>query len=409
MAEKTYVIVGGGLAGAKAAETLREQGFAGQVVLVAEEAERPYERPPLTKGYLLGKDPRDQVYVHDEGWYADNSVELRLGVAATGIDRTGHEVILDDGSRLGYDKLLLATGASVRRLNVPGADAAEPQYVRRTGDADRMRESLREGGRRVVVVGAGWIGLETAAAAREYGNEVTIIEPEPTPLHRSLGPELGEVFAKLHRQHGVRLVLGEGVAELRRGDDDATSVGLAGGSDLTADMVIVGIGVTPNVELARAARLEVGDGIVVDASLRTSDPDVYAAGDVASAYNPLLGKHVRVEHWDNALNSGPAAARSMLGEEVVYDPVPYFYTDQYELSMEACGLVAPGDYDELVYRGNVEGLEFIAFWLAGGRVVAGMNVNIWDVVDDIRALIRSGSPVDKTRLADPEVPLGDVG
>lgn len=415
MPDRTFVIVGGGLAGAKAAETLREEGFGGRIVLLAAEAERPYERPPLSKGFLLGKEARGRVYVHGPDWYADNDVDLRLGVAATSIDRTGHVVGLTGGRRLRYDKLLLATGASARRLDVPGATgpggAAGPDglyHLRETGDAERLREALRGGGRRVVVVGAGWIGLETAAAAREYGNEVTVVEPEPTPLYRSLGPELGEVFAGLHRAHGVELRLGQEARELRVRDGRVRAVVTSAGAEIAADVVIAGIGVTPNVRLARAARLEIGDGIVVDASLRTSDPDVYAAGDVAGAYNPLLGKHVRVEHWANAAGGGSAAARSMLGADVVYDPVPFFYTDQYELGMEASGVVAPGDYDELVYRGAAEGLEFIAFWLAGGRVVAGMNVNVWDVADDIQALIRSGRPVDKARLADPAVPLRET-
>jgi NADPH-dependent 2,4-dienoyl-CoA reductase/sulfur reductase-like enzyme len=416
MPERSYVIVGGGLAGAKAAQTLREHGFPGRIVLAARERERPYERPPLSKDYLLGRAELEAARVHDTGWYADHDVDLRLGATAISIDRTRHEVGFDDGDQLPYDKLLLTTGASVRRLEVPGAESPAVHYLRTTADAERLRAALSPGGRRVVIVGAGWIGLEVTAAAREHGNDVTVVEPGPTPLYRSVGRELGEVFAGLHQRHGVEFRFGQEVVAIRGAGAVAATPGpgaevtvvTSDGTRLPADVVVVGIGVRPNVALARSARLEVDDGIVVDASLRTPDPDVYAAGDVANAHSPLYGKHIRVEHWANALHGGPAAARSMLGEDVVYDPVPYFYSDQYELGMEATGVITPGDYDELIYRGDVATLEFVAFWITGGRVVAGMNVNVWDVVDDIQALIRSGCPVDRSRLADPAVPLSEL-
>jgi NADPH-dependent 2,4-dienoyl-CoA reductase/sulfur reductase-like enzyme len=405
--EETHVIIGASLSGAKAAQTLREEGFPGRLVLVGAENERPYERPPLTKGYLLGKEALEKAYVHDESWYADNNVELRLGVAAVGIDRSAHEVRLADGRRLSYDKLLLTTGASPRRLGVPGVDLAGLYYMRTMTDSTTLRDALRPGDKRVVVVGAGWIGLETAAAAREYGNAVTIVEPQPTPLHQSLGPELGAAFADLHRAHGVDLVLGEGVSALH-GSGRVSAVVTSAGQELPADLVIVGVGVVPNTGLAEAAGLEVSDGVVVDESLRTSDPDIYAAGDVANAHNPLLGRRIRVEHWANAEAGGPAAARAMLGKKVAYDWLPFFFTDQYDLGMELSGVATPGEYDEIVYRGVVQDQEYIAFWLSGGRVVAGMNVNVWDVTDDIQSLIRSGAPVDKARLIDPKVPLPDL-
>ncbi|WP_433184142.1 NAD(P)/FAD-dependent oxidoreductase [Actinoallomurus sp. CA-150999] len=406
---ETYVIVGASLAGAKAAQTLREEGFTGRVVFIGEETLRPYERPPLTKEFLTGRDPLDKAYVHEEAWYADNDVELRLGVRVTGIDRAARQVRLADGESVGYTKLLLTTGASVRRPAVSGADLDNVHYVRTAPDSERLRAALESGDRRVAVVGAGWIGLEAAAAARGYGNEVRVIAPS-TPLRRSLGTELGEVFAALHRRHGVEFVQG-GVEKITD-----SSVVTTAGAEVEADVVIVGIGAVPNTALAEEAGLEVEDGIVVDASLRTSDPDIYAAGDVANAYHPLLGRRIRVEHWANALNGGPAAARSMLGQPVAYDRVPYFYTDQYELGMEASGAWV-GGYDQVVHRGSdpaayvsgdTDDLEFVAFWLSGGRVVGGMNVNIWDVTGDIQALIRSGKPVDAARLADPGVPLGDL-
>jgi NADPH-dependent 2,4-dienoyl-CoA reductase/sulfur reductase-like enzyme len=403
----TFVIVGGGLAGAKAAETLRAEGFDGEIVLFGAEPELPYERPPLSKGYLLGKAPRDSATVHPAQWYADNNVDLRTGVTVAAIDPAAHEVTFGGGT-LGYDKLLLATGASPRRLDIPGASLDGVRYLRTLPDSDRLREAFG-GGRRVVVVGAGWIGLETAAAARLAGCPVTVIEPQPSALYSALGPELGAAFEGLHRIHGVEFRFGETAAEFH--GDAAGRVGsvlTSTGTVLPADVVVVGVGVMPNVGLASSAGLEVSNGVVTDAALRTSDPDIYAAGDVAQTFLPLLGRHVRVEHWSNALNGGPAAARSMLGQQVEYDRVPYFYSDQYDLGMECSGLPAPGSYDEVVYRGDRAGLEFIAFWLSAGRLVAGMNVNVWDVTEGIQSLIRSGRVLDPARLANPVIPLAEV-
>jgi NADPH-dependent 2,4-dienoyl-CoA reductase/sulfur reductase-like enzyme len=402
-----YVIVGASLAGAKAADTLREEGFDGSIVLVGEEAERPYERPPLSKGFLLGKAAKSSIYVHEESWYAAHGVNLLLGRAVTAIDRTGSRVELADGSAISYDRLLLTTGASPRRLDVPGGDLRGVRYLRTVGDSERLGGALAEASQ-VVIAGAGWIGLEVAAAAREQGCEVTVVEPEPCALHRSLGPELGGMFADLHRAHGVTFRFADGVSELRGSGGRVVAAVTSSGAELPADLVVVGIGAVPNTALAAVAGLEVDNGVLVDAALRTSDPAIWAAGDVANAFNPLLGRRVRVEHWANALNSGPAAARSMLDQEVSYDRVPYFYSDQYDLGMETSGLPEPGTYDQVVYRGNREGLEFIAFWLARGAVVAGMNVNVWDVADDIQLLIRSGRTVDTARLTDPDLPLSDV-
>jgi NADPH-dependent 2,4-dienoyl-CoA reductase/sulfur reductase-like enzyme len=398
-----YVIVGGGLAAAKAAETLRAEGLDAPVVVVAAEAETPYERPPLSKNYLLGAAGRDSARVHDEQWYAGNDVELRTGVRATRLDPAAHRLELDTGEVLGYGKLLLATGASARRLPVPGADLEGVRYLRTLPDADRLLADLTGGGRRVVIVGAGWIGLEVAAAARHHGNAVTVVEPQPTPLHVVLGQRMGEVFARLHRERGVDLFTDTTVRELRGSAGRVTSVVTDRHAGLPADVVVVGIGVVPEVGLAAAAGLEVENGVVADHALRTSAPDVFVAGDVASAFHPLYGRHVRVEHWANALHQGPAAARSMLGQEVSHDRVPYFFTDQYDLGMEYSGLAGPGD--TLVCRGDVEGREFIAFWTSGRRVTAGMNVNVWDVTDPIQQLIRSRRQVQPARLADVDTPL----
>ena len=410
--DPTYLIVGASLCGAKAAETLRSEGFDGTVILLGTETERPYERPPLSKGYLLGKEDKSVIYVHEDGWYAEHGVDLRLGVTVTSVDPAGRTVTTADGESVSYDRLLLATGSSPRQLSVPGADREGVLYLRTAGDSERLAAAIKGGGR-VAVVGAGWIGLEVTAAAREAGCDVTVVEPEPAALYRAVGPELGTMFTDLHREHGVEFRLGESVSEIR-GPGTGAGAGRVGevitssGAAVPADLVVVGIGAVPNTGLAADAGLEVGNGIVVDAALRTSDSGIYAAGDVANSYHPLLGRRVRVEHWANALNGGPAAARSMLGQDVVYDPVPYFFSDQYDLGMETAGLPEPGSYDQVLYRGDRPGREFIAFWLRGGAVVAGMNVNVWDVNDDIQALIRSGKQADPNRLTDPDVPLTDV-
>jgi len=398
----TFVIVGASLAGAKAAETLRDEGFDGQIVLLGTEMERPYERPPLSKGYLLGNDERESVYVHPAGWYAEHDVDLRVGVTVTGIDRAVSAVLTSAGSIVPYDKLLLTTGASPRRLNFPGSDRPEVLYLRTVQDSDRLRAAF-QARPRVAVAGAGWIGLETTAAARSAGCPVTVLEPQPGALQEQIGPELGTIFADLHRSHGVNFRFGERAVEFQPG-----LVITSAGAEVPADLLVVGIGAAPNDELAALAGLEVGNGVLTDEALRTTDPDIFAAGDVANSFNPLLGYRVRVEHWANALNGGPVAARSMLGQPVVYDPVPYFYTDQYDLGMECAGLPTPGTYDEVAYRGDRSSLEFIAFWLSGGKVVAGMNVNVWDVNDDIQSLIRSARQVDLSRLTNPDIPLPEV-
>jgi NADPH-dependent 2,4-dienoyl-CoA reductase/sulfur reductase-like enzyme len=406
-AQPAYVIVGASLAGAKAAEALRDEGFDGAVVLIGAEDELPYERPPLSKGYLQGKDARDSFIVHEEGWYAEHDVDLRRATIVTSIDRSGHRVELDNGDFVQYDRLLISTGASPRRLDIPGGDLDGVHYLRTVGDSERLSAALRGGGQ-VVIAGGGWIGLETAAAAREYGCEVTILEPESGVLRRALGPEVGEIFADLHRSHGVTFRFGEGLGEVTGSGGAVTGAITSSGAELPARTVIIAVGVAPNTGLAAGAGLEVDNGIVVDKGLRSSAPDIFAAGDVANAFNTLLGRRIRVEHWGNALASGPVAARSMLGKDAAYDWVPYFFSDQYDLGMEVAGLPEAGTYDDVVYRGDKDSLEFIAFWLAGRVVVAGMNANVWDVNDDIQALIRAGAEVDIARLTDPDIPLTDL-
>jgi 3-phenylpropionate/trans-cinnamate dioxygenase ferredoxin reductase subunit len=402
-----FVIVGASLAGATAAAALREEGFSGRIVLVGEELERPYERPPLSKDYLQGRSEREKIFVHPSGWYAEHDVELQLGTRVVRVDAGEHELTVADGRPMRYDKLLLCTGSSPRQLPVPGADLDGVLYLRTVGDSERIMETLASVSR-LAVIGAGWIGLEVTAAARNAGVDVTLLEMMELPLLRVLGSEVAQLFAGLHRSHGVDLRFGVRVEEITGRDGQVTGVRLAGGRQVEVEAVVVGVGITPNTELAVGAGLLVDNGVVVDEHLRSSDPDVCAAGDVANALHPLLGRHIRVEHWANALNQPRTAAKTMLGGDAIYDRVPYFFTDQYELGMEYSGYVEPDGYDEVVFRGDPNDGEYIAFWLQDGRVLAGMNVNVWDVTDAIQALVRSRRPVDVLRLSDPDVPLTDV-
>ncbi|MFE9117848.1 NAD(P)/FAD-dependent oxidoreductase [Streptomyces sp. NPDC007172] len=415
-ADRTFVIVGGGLAGAKAAETLRSEGFNGRVILIGDEREHPYERPPLSKGFLSGKEERDSVFVHEVAWYAQHDIELHLGQTVTTIDRAAKTVRLGDGTLIQYDRLLLATGAEPRRLDVPGTDLAGVHHLRRLAHSERLRHVLKALGRdngHLVISGAGWIGLEVAAAARGYGAEVTVVEPEATPLHNVLGPELGQLFADLHAEHGVRFHFGARLTEIVGQDGMVLAARTDDGEEHLAHDVLAAIGAAPRTSLAENAGLALADrahggGIAVDASLRTSDPDIFAAGDVAAVHHPLLDTRLRVEHWANALNGGPAAARAMLDQHVTYDRVPYFFSDQYDLGLEYSGWAPPGSYDQVVIRGDAGKREFIAFWLKDRRVLAGMNVNVWDVTEPIQALIRGGAQVDTEALADPSVALDSL-
>jgi 3-phenylpropionate/trans-cinnamate dioxygenase ferredoxin reductase subunit len=400
----TFVIVGASLAGAKAAEALREEGFDGRVVLIGAESERPYERPPLSKEYLRGEAGREKVYVHDDGFYAAHDIEWRASTLVERLEPASREVVLSGGERLRYERLLLATGAEPRPLPIPGA-ALEGVYTLRTlGDSDRLRERLEHGGR-LVVVGAGWIGSEVAASARQLGLEVTIVDPGSVPLERVLGHEVGAVYREIHADHGVRMLFGTRV-EAFEGAATVERVRTSDGRAIECDLAVLGVGVVPRTELALRAGIPVENGILVDDRLRSGVDGVFAAGDVANAEHPQFGR-LRVEHWSNALEQGPAAARSMLGRDVPYDRVPYFFSDQYDVGMEYIGHAV--DWDEVVFRDDPASREFIAFWLREGRVLAGMNVNVWDVSDPIRALIRGRARVDRDLLADSDAPLAELG
>ncbi|HLS76785.1 MAG TPA: FAD-dependent oxidoreductase [Nocardia sp.] len=404
--DRRFVIVGGGLAAAGLARALRAADFDGSLTLVGAEEHLPYERPPLSKEFLLGKKRLPDFTVEAAQWYRDHHVDVLLGTAVTGIDRSAKTVTLPDHSTLPYDKLALATGSSSRWLPVPGADAPNVHTLRTVDDA-RVLAELLEQRAGLAIIGAGWIGMEVAAAARTRGCEVTVVETAEVPLLGALGPEMGAVFAELHREHGVDLRLGARVAEIVTDEHGrATGLRTADGMTAPADAVLIAVGAEPDIELAKQAGLATGGGVLVDAALRTSDPDIVAVGDIAEQQHPRLGTRVRVEHWANALNQPEVAAATMLGREAVYDRLPYFFTDQYDLGMEYTGHVPPGADARVVVRGDAARREFVAFWLdAGNRVLAGMNVNVWDVTDRIKELITSGDPVDPWLLADTTRPL----
>ena len=405
--QPSFLIVGGGLAGAIAAQTLREEGFDGRITLLGEEPHRPYERPPLSKDYLQGKADRDSIFAHPEPWYADHAIELRLGTTVTSLDPASRTVTTATGEHLGYDKLLLTTGSTPRRLSVPGANLDGVRYLRSVDDSERIKAGFAQA-HRVAIIGAGWIGLETAAAARNAGLDVTLLEHAELPLLRVLGPETAPIFADLHRDHGVDLRSQVTVAELTGKNGAVTAVILGDGSRIDADMVLVGVGITPDTQLAAQAGLKINNGIMVDEHLRTSDVNIFAAGDVANAYNPRLGRHIRVEHWANARRQGATAGKAMLGQDAVDARPSYFFTDQYDLSMEYTGDIGPAGYDKVIFRRYPDSRQLIVFWLSERHVQAGMNINIWDVADDNERLVQSPHPANTDDLADPGIPLASL-
>ncbi len=398
---RNFVIIGASLAGAKAAETLRNEGFEGRVSLIGEEAVAPYERPPLSKDYLRGEAGPEKVFVHDEGYYDDHDIDLRLSTKVTKLEPRSRQVSLASGERIAYDAVLLSTGAAPRHLRVPGADLEGLQYLRDLSDSDRLRTAIGSANG-VVVIGAGWIGCEVAASARQLGADVTMVEMSELPLMKVLGTELGRFYRDLHADKGVALHLGVGVEALR-GGTRVEEVLLTDGRVVAGDVFVVGVGVAPRVDLAEDAGIPLDNGVVTDQHLASDVVGVFAAGDVASAWHPVLDRRIRLEHWSSALNQGPAAARNMLGIKTPYDRIPYFFSDQYEVGMEYSGYAT--EWDEVVFRGDPADREFIAFWLKDGRLAAGMNVNVWDVADDIAALVASKRRIDARHLTDPNIDL----
>jgi 3-phenylpropionate/trans-cinnamate dioxygenase ferredoxin reductase subunit len=403
VSDPTLAVIGAGLAGAKTAEAARAAGFDGRVVLIGDEPHAPYERPPLSKDVLRGEKPPDTALVHPVGFYAGHGIDL-VTARAVVLDPTARTIELEDGERIRFDTAVLATGAAPRRLRAPGADLAGVHVLRTLDDAARLGDAIRAAGR-LAVIGAGWIGSEVAASARQMGVAVVLIDPAPAPLHRVLGDEIAAVFGQLHADNGVELRLGTGVAALR-GGPSVEAVVLDDGRVERADVVVVGIGVEPRTGLAEGAGLKVDDGIVVDEHLRTDAEGIFAAGDVASAWHPRYRRHLRVEHWANALNQGVTAGRNAAGGDDTYDRLPYFFSDQYDLGLEYVGHADPAD--EVVVRGDTATRELIALWHRAGRVTAAMHVNVWDAVDDLKALVGSDVAVDLARLADPTVPLASL-
>lgn len=400
----TIAIIGAGLAGAKAAEALRKDGYDGRIAMFGDEARLPYLRPPLSKDYLRGESDLDAVFVHPQAWYDEHRIDLRVSTPVRAIEPKVKTLLLDDGSRIAFDRLLLSTGASSRRLDIPGHDLAGVHYLRSLDDADAIR-SAATGAHRAVVVGGGWIGAEIAASLRQLGLPVAMVAGTSVPLERVLGVEVGGVYRDLHAKHGVEFLMNQRVAAFR-GQTAVEAVETADGTRINGDLVVVGVGAEPRTRLAQEAGLEVGNGIIVDEFLETSTPGIYAAGDVAAAWHPVLNSRLRVEHWDNARRQGRTAARNMLGRAEPYARIPYFYSDQYDLGMEYAGY-APG-WDRVVFRGEPASREFVAFWLLDGRVVAGMNANVWQVNDAISALVASRENVVVERLLDPTVPIDDL-
>lgn len=405
---ENIVIIGGGLAGAKTAEALRDKGYQGSVTLVAEEDHLPYERPPLSKEYLAGKAKFEDAVVHPADWYEEKNVTLKQGTRATKVDTKDHQVTLADGSTLPYDKLVLATGSTVRKLPIPGADADNVFYLRTVENSDALRETFGKD-KKLVIIGGGWIGLETAAAARGADTDVTLLEGAKLPLYKILGDEVAQVFADLHRDNGVDLRTNVKVSEIVTENGRAVGVRLEDGTTIDADNVAIGVGVAPATELAEDAGLDVDNGVLVDGSLQTSNPDVYAVGDIANHDHSVLGHRIRVEHWANALNQPAAAAAALLGQDDSgYTNLPYFFSDQYDLGLEYVGH-ATGSEDKVVIRGDLDKREFVAFWVnSKNHILAAMNVNVWDVPDKIKPLIAEGKKVDLEQLANPNVPYSQL-
>lgn len=395
------VVIGANIGGGRAVEALRKEGFDGDIVLVGAEPELPYERPPLSKGFLRGEVAHDEFTIASADDYAEKRIETRLGRLATTLDPVGKTVTLDDGTTLGYDQLLIVTGASPRRLNIPGSDLAGIHYLRTVADSQAIREQMA-GAERVAVVGMGFIGAELAASANTLGKHVTTIEAIDLPLRPALGQEVAERLVGIHRGHGVEVLAGEAVARFE-GNGRIQQVVTASGRVVPCDVAVVGIGVTPNTSWLDGSGIALDNGIVTDEYCRSSIPDVFAAGDVAHWWSRRYGRRLRVEHFDNASNQAVAAAKAMLGQDHPYDPVPYFWSDQYDISLQVAGL--PADHDQVVFRGTVESGSWSAFYLSDGRLTAALAANRFKDFSAGRRMLRASTPVTTDQLADESIEL----
>lgn len=398
---ETFVIVGASLAGGSAAATLRQEGFDGGVIMIGAEPRPPYERPPLSKEYLRGESPFEDAMLQAAGFYRDNGIETRFGVRATRVDAIKKAVELDDGERVDYDGLLICTGGRNRRPPIPGLDLEGVFQLRTVADCDRIREEISPG-RKAVVVGMGFIGSEVASSLRRSGVEVAVVERNKVPLRRVLGEEVGRVIEGIHRDHGTELIFEDTVAAFE-GAGRVESVLTHRGRRIGCDFVVVGLGVEPVTDLLADTRVEIDNGIVVDEYCRTGAEGIYAAGDVANHYHPVFGRHIRVEHWQNALRQGPAAARSMLGKGEPYQEIPWFWSDQYDYNLQYTGFHT--GWDDLVVRGSTEGRDFVAFYRKGGRVLAAVAINRGRDLRRSTGLIKAQVPVEAAGLRDPDVDL----
>ena len=400
----TFVIIGASLAGGTAAATLREDGFDGDVILIGEEPHAPYERPPLSKQYLRGEVPFDKAMVRAAGFYEDNRIDARFGVAATRVDPAGRKVNLTTGESVQYDKLLIATGVRNRRPAIPGLDLPNIFNLRSVDDADVIRNQIAPG-RKAAVIGMGFIGCEVAASLRQKGVEVVCIDPSPTPLFRVLGDQLGQVMSTIHHEHGVETFFNDVVTRFE-GDSRVERVVTRSGRRIDCDLAVVGVGVEPVVDFATGSGLEIGNGILVDEYCETNVPSIYAAGDVANHYHPVFGARMRVEHWQNAMQQGAAAARTMLGKWQSYDPVHWFWSDQYDVNLQYAGFHQASE--RLVVRGDLETRNFIAFYLNHGRINAVVALNRGKDVRRVMPLIKARIAVDPRHLGDEDVDLRSI-
>jgi 3-phenylpropionate/trans-cinnamate dioxygenase ferredoxin reductase component len=398
---ETFVIVGAGLAGGGAAATLRQEGFDGKVVLIGAEPQPPYERPPLSKEYLRGEASFERALVQPPGFYDENGIEARFGVRATRVDAAEKVVELDSGERVAYERLLIATGSRNRRLPIPGLDLEGIHSLRTVADSDRIRAEIAPG-RKAVVVGMGFIGSEVAASLRQSGVDVVVVDRNEVPLRRVLGEEVGRVIEGIHRDHGTSMIFEDTVAAFE-GAGRVERVTTARGRRIECDFVVVGLGVEPVTDLLADTGAGIDNGVVVDEYCRTGVEGIYAAGDVANHYHPVFGRRIRVEHWQNALKQGPAAARNMLEKGEPYDEVPWFWSDQYEYNLQYAGFHT--EWDELVVRGSMEERNFVAFYRKDRRVLAAVAVNRGKDLRRSMPLIKAREPVDAARLCDLDVDL----
>jgi 3-phenylpropionate/trans-cinnamate dioxygenase ferredoxin reductase subunit len=397
----TIAIVGASLAGSSAAATLREEGFDGRVLLIGSEPQLPYDRPPLSKNYLRGVVPFEKTLLRPPDFYRERAIEMRLGTTVTRVDPEKRTLELTGGERLEFDQLLIATGGRNRRFPIPGLDLPGVYDLRTVADADRIREAIKGGGR-AVVVGMGFIGAEVAASLRQSGLEVVAIEPFKTPLYRALGEEIGRVVEGLHRDQGVEMILDDAVTAFE-GAGRVERVVTRNGRRIECSLAVFGLGIEPATDLVAGTAVRVDNGILVDDQCRTNVPGIFAAGDVANHYHPVCGRQMRVEHWQNGVKQGAAAARSMLGRGQSYDEVHWFWSDQFDANIQYAGFHAA--WDAIVVRGSLPERKFLAFYLADGRVESAVAINQGRDLRRTLPIIKARVAVDPQRLADPAVDL----